>query len=49
MFANVEEAKQKAETLNGIKTEEFRNLSNGKYFSIGVLHQMESTWKVTEV
>ena len=50
-FADVEEVKQKpAETLKGTKIDKFKNcLSSGKKVSIGVLHQMESTLKVTEV
>ena len=39
-----------AEALKGIKTNEFKTvLSSGKNISIGELHQMESTWKVTKV
>ena len=55
-FANMEEVKQKmAEALKGIKIDEFQNRflptdeQWGKKVSIGVLHQMESTLKVTEV
>ena len=50
-FADVEEMKQKAaEALKGIKIEEFKNcFEQWETFSIGVLHQMESTLKVTEV
>ena len=50
-FADVEEVKQKmAEALKGIKIDEFKTvLSGGKNISIGILHQMESTLKVTEV
>ena len=50
-FADVEDVKQEmAETLKGIKLESSKPvLSSGKKISIGVLHQMESTWKVTEV
>ena len=50
-FANVEEVKQKtAETLKNIKIDKFKNCSeSGKYVSISVLHQIESTLKVTEV
>ena len=50
-FADMEEVKQKpAETLKGTKIDKFKNcLSSGKKVSIGVLHQMESTLKVTEV
>ena len=43
-FANVEEVKQNTtEALKGIKIDEFRNIM------MGILHQMESTLKVTEV
>ena len=52
----MEEVKQKmAEALKGIKIDEFQNRflptdeQWGKKVSIGVLHQMESTLKVTEV
>ena len=39
-----------AKTLKGIKIDEFKNgLNSGKQLSIGVLHQMDSTLKVTEV
>ena len=50
-FADGEEAKQKmAEALKGIRIYEFKNcFEQWKKVSIGVLHQMESTWKVTEV
>ena len=50
-FADVEEVKQKmAEALTGIKINEFNFfLNSGKNVSIGTLHQMESTLKVTEV
>ena len=50
-FASVEEVKQKkAETLKGVKIDEFKTvLSSGKKVSIGVLHQIESILKVTEV
>ena len=50
-FALVEEVKQKtAEALKGIKIDEFRNcFEQWKKVLIGVLHQMESTLKVTEV
>ena len=50
-FADVEEVKQKtAEALKGIKINKFKNCSEQwKKVSIGVLHQMESTVKVTEV
>ena len=45
------EVKQKmAEALKDIKTVELKTVvSSGKHVSIGVLHQMESTLKVTEV
>ena len=48
-FADVEDVKQKmAEALKGMKTDESKNyLSSGKKVSIGVLHQMENTLKVT--
>ena len=50
-FANVEEVKQKtAGVVKGIKIDKFKNcLGHGKDVSIGVLHQVESTLKVTEV
>ena len=50
-FANVEEMKQKmAEALKGIKIDEFKScLEQWKKVWIGVLHQMESTWKVIEI
>ena len=50
-FADVEEVKQKtAEALKGIKIDEFKTvLSSEKKVLIDVLHQMESTLKVTEV
>ena len=50
-FADVEEVKQKtAKALKGIKIDEFKNcFATGKKVLIGVLHQMESTLKVTEV
>ena len=53
-FSNVEELKQKmAETLNGQKKTKGMSsktvLSSGKNVSIGILHQMQSTSKVTEV
>ena len=50
-FADVEEVKQKtAETLKGIKLCEFKNcFEQWKKVSLGVLHQMKSTLKVTEV
>ena len=50
-FADVEEVKQKtAEALKGIKTDEFKNcFEQWKNVSVGVLHQMESTWKVTGI
>ena len=50
-FADVEEVKQKtAEALKGIKIDEFKTvLSSEKKVLIDVLHQMESTLKVTRV
>ena len=50
-LAHVEEVKQKmAGALKGIKIDEFKTvLSNVKTIWIGVLHQMESILKVTEV
>ena len=51
-FADVEEMKQKmSEALEGIKISEFKNCfwAMEKNVSIGILHQMESTLKVTEV
>ena len=49
-FANVEEMKQKtAEALKGIKADGFKNCSEQwENVSVGALHQMERTWKVTE-
>ena len=39
-----------AEALKGIKIDEFKNcFKQWEKVSIGVLHQMESTLKVTEV
>ena len=51
MFCQVEEVKQHtAEALNGIKTNEFKTcFEQWKNVQIGVLHQTESTLKVTEV
>ena len=50
-FAYVEEVKQKmAEVLKGIKIDEFKNcFEQWKNVLIGVLHQMESVLKDTEV
>ena len=49
-FAEVEEVKQKmAEALIGIKIDEFKNCFKQWEKVSGVLHQMESTLKVTEV
>ena len=50
-FANMEGVKQKmAEALKSIKIDVFKNsFEQGKNVLIGVLHQMESTLKVTEV
>ena len=49
-FASVEEVKQKmAEALKGVKIDEFKKcFEQWKNVSIGVLHQKESTLKVTE-
>ena len=51
VFASVEEVQQKtAETLTGIRIDELTDcLEQWKNVSIGVLHQMESTLKVTAV
>ena len=48
---DLEEAKQKtAEALKGIKIDEFKTvLSSGENVSLGVLHQMESTLKVSKI
>ena len=52
-FAHVEEVNQKkmAETLKGIKIDKFKNYFEQwkKNISIGVLHQMDSILKVTDV
>ena len=51
-FANVEEVNQKmTEMLKVIKIDEFKNYFEQwkKNILMGVLHQMESTLKVTEV
>ena len=50
-FADAEEVNQKiAEALKGVKIDEFKNCFEPcKKVSVGVLHQMESTLKVTEV
>ena len=50
-FADVEEVKQKmVEALTDIKIDEFINcFEQWKKVLVGVLHQMESTLKVTEV
>ena len=50
-FVSVKDVKQKtAEALKGINMHEFETgLSSGKNVSIGVLHQIGSTLKVTEV
>ena len=50
-FVDVEEVKQKmADALKGSRLMSSKTvLSSGKNVSIGVLHQMESTLKVTEV
>ena len=48
--ADVEEVKQKTVEALGIKIKEFKNcFEQWEKILIGVLHQMESTWKVTEV
>ena len=49
-FANVDEVKQMAEALKSIKIDELKTvLSSGKNVSIGILQQMDSALKVTEV
>ena len=50
-FGDVEEVKQKMpEALKGIKIVEFKNcFEQRKKVMMGVLHQMESTLKATEV
>ena len=50
-LTNVEEVKQKtAEALKGIEIDELKNcFEQWRNISIGVLHQMEGTLKVTEV
>ena len=50
-FASVEQLKQNmAEALKGIKIDEFKHyFEQWKNISIGVLHQMDSSLKVTEV
>ena len=50
-FAYVEEMKQKmAEALKDFKIDKFKTfLSNGKNVSIGELHQMENSLKMTEM
>ena len=50
-FADVEEVKQKmAEALKSIKIHKFKNcFEQWKNILIGALHQMQNTWKVTEV
>ena len=50
-FAGMKEVKQKtAEALKGTKINEFKNcFEQWEKVSIGVLHQMESALKVTEV
>ena len=49
-FADVEEVKQKtSEALKGIKIAEFKNcFEQWKKVLIGVLHQVEGTFKVTD-
>ena len=51
IFADVEKVNQKmAETLKGIKIDEFKNcFEQWEKVWIGVLHQTESTLKVIEV
>ena len=51
MFCHVEEVKRKtSESLKGMKIDESKTvLHSGKNISIGALHQMENTLKVTEV
>ena len=50
-FADVEEVKQKpAEALQGVKIDEFTNcFEQREKVSIGILHHMENTLKVTKV
>ena len=50
-FADVERVKQKmVEAVKGIKSNEFKNyFEQWKNVLIGVLHLMESTWKVTDI
>ena len=50
-FVHAEEVKQKqAEALKGIKIDEFKNcFEQWKKVSLGLLHQLESTFKVNEV
>ena len=49
-FADVEEVKQKmAEALKGVQIDKFKNYFEQWKKVSGVLHQMESTLKVTEV
>ena len=49
-FANMEGVKKKGRSTKGIKINEFNTvLCSGKNVSTGVLHQMESTLKVTKV
>ena len=50
-FADVEEVKQiMTKALKGIKIDEFKNCSEQwKKVSIGVLHQMKSNLKVTDI
>ena len=50
-FVDVEEVKQTtAEALEGIKIHKFKNcFEQWKNILIGALHQMQNTWKVTEV
>ena len=48
-FVDVEEMEQKTEVLIGIKINKFKNCFEQWKGLIGVLHQIESTLKVTEV
>ena len=48
-FVDVEEMEQKTEALIGIKINKFKNCFEQWKVLIGVLHQIESTSKVTEV
>ena len=50
-FTDVDKVKQKmAKTLKGIKIDEFKScFEQWENIWIGIVHQMERTWKVTEV